>query len=178
MGSCKPSRRYVSVEEKRKLKDLKKLQLLSLSAEALSHRFLAMGMVGLVSERRGYDGLDGPRGAWLAAAGQTAYMPSTLDKALRELALLDVGDALWAEHGLQWAKMAEKWSQVDGESPKWLVCYVDKTTDPHWTRKFALSGKVETVGRVMPCLSRFALCAGPGVPLFMTVCAGSRRLSE
>jgi len=170
--------RWEPDEKKRGRRSLEGLQLLDLSETVLSHRMLAMGMVGLVTQRRGFDGLDGPRGAWLAAAGQTAYMPSTLDKTLRQLALLDVGGAMWSEYGRQWASTAQRWSQSGEDSLGWLVCYVDKTTDPYWTRKFALSGKVETTGRLQPCLSRVALCAGPGVPLFMSLCAGASSMKK
>lgn len=179
--NCTPGKadaRWETDEKKRERRALNGLQLLDLSATVLSHRLLAMGMVGLVTERRGFDGLDGPRGAWLATAGQTAYMPSTLDKTLRQLALLDVGDSMWSEYGQQWASTAQRWSQSDDDSLGWLVCYVDKTTDPYWTRKYALSGKVETTGSTMPCLSRFALCAGPGVPLLMTLCAGASSMKK
>ncbi len=174
----KTDARWTSDEEKRSKIQLSNLQLLSLSASVIAQRMLAIGMVGLLTERRGFDGLDGPKGGWLAAAGQLAYMPTTLDKTLRELALLDVGDDLWAAHGRQWAQMAQHWNHKDEESLSWLIVYVDKTADAYWTRRFALSGKVETVGRVMPCLTRVALCAGPGVPLLMSLTAGSSSLKQ
>lgn len=57
-----------------------------------------MGACARVTERRGSDGLDGPAGAWLAALGGHAYIPATLDKALSQLGLLDVADAIWNAH--------------------------------------------------------------------------------
>ncbi|MFT7622386.1 MAG: hypothetical protein ACI9WU_001559 [Myxococcota bacterium] len=106
-----------------------------------------MGVSPLLSERRGFDCLDGTSGEWLSLLGGVAYMPVTLDKALAELALLDVGDALWAAHASQWHRISSSWS-VGG--PDWLrtVLYVDGTADPYWTRAFARSGKVSKTGRV------------------------------
>jgi len=122
----------------------------------LAKRFLTIGMIPLITKRRGFDGLDGPKGHWLEVLGQSAYQPATIEKTLAELALLDTGDALWAEHGQQWGKRALEWSKGEA-SWKQFVVLVDITTDPFWTQRYASSGKVTRLGRVMPCLSRVAV---------------------
>jgi hypothetical protein len=169
--------RWLTDGAKRKRRNLAGLQLLSLSADVVSQRMLAMGVVGLLSERRGFDGLDGHRGALLGVLGGTAYRPATLDKTLAELALLNVGIELWHTHAEHWALRVQQWCK--GETPpRWIVFYLDTSQEPYWTERYALSGLVSRVGRVMPCLSRVALTAGPGVPLLVETSAGSRSLTD
>jgi hypothetical protein len=153
------------------------LQVCQTSRETLGEKLLAMGMVPLVTERRGFDGLDGPSGQWLGVAGGVAYMPATLDKALAELGLLGVDEALWQSHAAQWSQLSRGWS---APGPGWLetICYVDGTADPYWTRAFAKSGKVSRVGRVMPSLSRVALNSGAGLPLLVETHAGAMSLKK
>ncbi len=143
----------------------------------LASKLLAMGATPLLTERRGFDGLDGPSGEWLGVLGGTAYMPATLDKALAELGLLDVGDNVWQAHAANWSTLTSRWREP-GE--QWLrsVVYVDGTADPYWTRAFAASGKVSRVGRVMPCLTRVAVHSGEGVPLLVETHAGAVSLKK
>ena len=145
-------RRWAPDVEKRRARDLSTLSTPQLRPSTLARKLLAMGVNPLLSERRGFDGLDGPSGEWLGLLGGTAYMPATLDKALAELALLDVESGLWDAHAAQWHRISSAWS-VGG--PDWLrtILYIDGTADPYWTRAFARSGKVSKTGRVMPCLS-------------------------
>jgi hypothetical protein len=138
---------------------------------------LALGMVPLVTDRRGFDGLDGPRARWLIAAGIHDYRPSTLDKTLGEMALLNTADALWQAYGNAWKMKVDEWSQ-GGPTWRQVVTYIDITTDPYWTRRFAKSGKVSRVGRVMPCLSRVAVMGGCGFPLIMDTRAGTTSLKS
>ncbi len=155
--------------------DLSELSVLALRPETLSRRMLALGMVPLVTDRRGFDGLDGPRARWLIAAGIHDYRPATLDKTLAELAELQTAESLWREYGRQWSLKAREWS-AGGPSWAQVIKYIDITTDPYWTRRYALSGKVSRVGRVMPCLSRVAVMGGCGFPLLMDTKAGTMSL--
>ena len=164
--------RMRSDETKAGRRDLSQLATLRSRPETLGSKMLCMGMMPLVTERRGFVGLEGPAGGWMEAAGLFPYMPATLDKTLAELGLLGVGDALWEAHARQWLEQARRWS-ADG--PEWLrlAVYVDASLDPYWTRHFALSGKVSRVGRVMPALDRVAVTSGPGVALLVETHAGS-----
>lgn len=162
---------------KRARRDLGALQLLNLTPETLGQRILAMGLTPLLTGLRGFDGVDNPRGRWLELAGGFPYRAATLDKTLAQLALLDTGEALWAKHGQIWVQKAHDWAQG---GPSWLslICYVDITSEPHWTEFFSLAGKVSRTGRVMPCLQRVALMAGPGVPLLVATEAGTLSLKK
>jgi hypothetical protein len=172
-----PDARWATDEEKRKYRRLGQLQLLGLRPELLAARLFCMGVTPLLTERRGFVGLAGPAGAWLDLLGVRAYMPRTLDKALAEMGLLDVSEAAWEVHARNWHEHSRRWSE--GAEP-WLqtAVYVDATQDPYWTRKFAQSGKVTRIGRVMPCLSRVVVTGGPGVPLVVETHAGTVALKE
>lgn len=164
---------------KRARRPPKSASLLESKPETIGAKLFAIGASPLLTERRGFDGLEGPSGSWLAALGGHAYADTTLDKFLAELALVDAGEDLWRVHGQQWAQLTAPWRE-DEEAPWWLryVVYVDGTQDPYWTHQFAASGKVSRVGRVMPCLARVALMGGPGVPLWVETYAGSVSLKK
>lgn len=165
--------RWDTDSRKRARRDLEQMQVLQFSPEILAHRLLGIGLVPMLTDRRGIDGLDGPQGAWLGVLGQWAYMPATLDRTLAELALLGVDQALWDEHGRQWAARVKAW--VGPEGPAWLqvVRYIDITREPYWTARFAPCGNVERVGQNMPCLTRIITTGGPGMVLRVTNLVGA-----
>ena len=90
--------RWAADAAKAQQRVLAELPLLAHRPATLAHKLLCMGAAALVTERRGFDGLDGPTGHWLGALGGNAYMPATLDKALAQLGPLKVDAALWAAH--------------------------------------------------------------------------------
>jgi len=169
--------RWASDDSKRATRELAELPLLKHAPETLASKLLCMGTTGLVTARRGFDGLDGPMGQWLAALGGYAYMPATLDKALGQLGLLGVDGAMWQAHARVWAEQNRHWC-ADGEAWKQVAVHIDSTADPYWTHAYARSGKVSKVGRVMPCVSRIALVSGAGVPLLVETHAGTSSLKQ
>jgi hypothetical protein len=156
---------------------LNALQTVQRPARALASRMLAMAVAPMLLNGRGFDGLNGPNGAWLGALGTTAYMPATLDKTLAELGLLQSGQRMWRAHARHWHQMSERWA---GPDSGWLrsAVYIDGTADPYWTQSFAKSGKVSRVGRVMPCLSRVAIHSSAGVPLLIETHQGAVSLKK
>jgi hypothetical protein len=159
---------------KRIERDLGKLQVLEHRPHTVAAKLLAVGLTPLITERRGFDGLDGPFGDWLGVLGGCPYKPATLDKFLAQLAFLDVEDALWEAHASLSKRLIVRWTSKDGQ-PKWLqlVIYIDASQDSYWTRKYAMSGKVSRSGRVGPCLTRATITGGPGIPLLVETYAGS-----
>jgi len=164
--------RWETDELKRRRRDLSSLSTLTGKPKTLASKLLCMGVMPLLTERRGFVGLEGPAGKWLEVLDVHPYMPRTLDKSLTELGLLNVGGALWRSHARQWQQQAQQWSDGGPSWQRWAV-YVDASLDPYWTRHFALAGKVSRVGRVMPCLDRVAVTSGPGVPLVMETHTGT-----
>lgn len=177
VASGEADNRWSTDASKAARRDLSSLSTLVAKPETTAARMLAMGAVPLLTERRGFDGLDGPAGAWLGVLGATAYMPATLDKTLSELGQLQVDGAMWQAHAATWAAMSKRWRQPDESWPRSIV-YVDGTADPYWTRAFAASGKVSRTGRVMPCLTRVAIHSGAGVPLLVNTYVGSASLKR
>lgn len=172
-------RRWDTDERKRQQCDLSSLQLLKLSPGIVARRFFAIGLIPLLSDRRGFDGLDGPKGEYLGVTGMHAYKDSTLDKTLTQAALLGVGPALWQCHARFAAKLAMEWSNTGANSwPSRIILYVDGTAEPYWTGQFAKSGKISRCGRIGPCMSRVALMGGPGVPLIIKSASGSQSLKK
>jgi len=169
--------RYAPDATKRMRRTLETLPTLGMRSSTLRHRLLAMGVIPLLTERRGFAGLEGPAGAWLGVLGGHAYMPATLSKGLAELGLLDVNHALWDTHATTWAGVVQRWT-ADGAKWLQLVAYVDATQEPYWARRFAKSGKVSRTGKVMPCLTEVAITAGPGVPLLSETWTGTVSLSR
>lgn len=164
---------------KRSRRSLRTLKVLETRPEVVGHKLLAIGISPLITERRGFDGLEGPSGAWLAALGGHAYADTTLDKCLAELALIDADATLWSTHAQAWQQITAPWCEGDDQA-RWLqaALYVDATQDPYWTRQFAASGKVSRIGRVTPCLTRVAVMGGPGVPLVVDTYAGTVSLQN
>ena len=158
-------------------RDLSKLRTVNTTAPVLAAKMLTMGATPLVTERRGFDGLASPAGAWLGVLVGTAYAPATLDKTAAELGLLGVDDALWQVHGRTWHELSARWRDENVVWPR-SVAYIDGTADPYWTRAYARSGKVSRVGRVMPCLTRVAIHSGQGVPLLVETYAGAVSLKR
>lgn len=91
--------------------------------------------------------------------------------------MLGVNDAMWNDHAARWCEVSQRWT-ADGPAWLQLAVYIDATQDPYWTSRFALSGKVSRVGRVMPCLTRVAVTAGPGVPLLVETAPGTVSLKS
>lgn len=179
-AGCAPGERdarWAADEAKRASRSLADLPVLGHRPATLAHKLLCMGASALLTQRRGFDGLDGPSGSWLGVFGGVAYMPGTVAKALTQLAYLGIDGALWQSHGGRWAEHSKRWS---AQGPGWmqLAVYIDATSDPYWTRSFARSGKVSRTGRVMPCLTRVALTSGAGVPLLVETHVGAVSLKK
>jgi hypothetical protein len=157
---------------KREATVLNRSPLLEMKVSTLASSLLQMGMVPQLTQRRGFDGLDGPMGGWLGALGGTAYSSATLEKRLAGVARLDAEPALWEAYARSWQPIARTWAQEAEGNWLQLVLYVDATLDPYWTQRFALTGKVERTGRVGPSVTRAVIASGPGVPLMVEEHAG------
>ena len=177
---CEPGEadaRWAPDEDKAQRRALQGLGSVEMKPETLARKLLAMGVTPMLTERRGFDGLEGPAGQWLGVLGGVAYMPATLDKALAELGVLDVGSEMWGTHACTWTELSGRWCEEEDSWPQ-SVAYIDGTADPYWTRAFAASGKVSRVNRVMPCLTRLAIHSGAGVPLYVETHAGAASLKK
>jgi hypothetical protein len=169
--------RWAPDEDKRRHRRLDELATVQMKRATLARKLLCMGVTPLLTERRGFVGLEGPAGAWLGVLSATAYMPATLDKAVGELGVLSADEAMWRAHAQRWTEVSRRWTASGPGWSQW-AWYVDATSDPYWTRRFAKAGKVSRVGRVMPCLTRVAIASGAGVPLVVETHAGTVSLKQ
>ena len=160
---------FESVEEKRRDKDLTRLSIASTKVETLEKKLLALMALPMVSERGRFDGVTDPRGEWFESLGSHDYMPETLAKFAREMKWAGVSGALIERHATLWYEL---FRASLGEEASAVVLYVDATAKPYWTDFFHKSGRVPTVGRVMPCLESALIHTGSGVPLYLKTFAG------
>lgn len=168
-----PDPRWTSEATKRTQRDVNGMRLLEHSEQVVAEKLLAMGAAPLLTECRGFDGLASPQGAYLELMGIYPYMPSTLDKALGEMARLGVASAVWDAYA-RWARRMQEGTLEDEQRPwKMLVFYVDSTQEPYWTNKYALSGPVSRLHKTMPCFSRVTVSGGEGPPLYVKTVAGA-----
>ena len=166
--------RWTPDSAKREERDLSRLQVLEHSPRIVRQKLMAIGVLSLVTERRGFDGMDGPCGKWLSACCGYDYMPSTLDKFLAQLGLLNVEHALWGAHAAISRELIVRWTSAEGTAPwRSVVIYIDSTQEPHWTSEYAKSGKISRTGRVGPCLTRIAITGGPGIPILVETIPGT-----
>jgi len=160
---------FESVDDKRVKKDLTRLSIRGTKPETIENKLLALMALPVVSDRGRFDGVTEPRGEWLASLGTHDYMPETLAKFARELKWAEASHPLMQRHAALWY---EQLQPSLGEDPSAVVLYVDATTKPLWTNFFHKSGRVATLGRVMPCLETALIHTGSGVPLYLNTFAG------
>jgi hypothetical protein len=160
---------FESVDVKRAEKDLTRLTLRTCWSETIQRKLLCMMALPMVCDGGRFNAATDPRGALLAGLGHIPYMPATLQKIAGELKYLAVSTRLLDTHASFWL---EHMKDCLGTEPTGLLVYVDGTLKPLWTEFFHKSGKVSSVGRVMPCLESVLLCAGPGVPLYVQTFSG------
>lgn len=110
--------------------------------------------------------------AGLAEIGGTAYAGSTLDRFLRDLKYLGLGQTLVEAHARFWVA-----NEPDGDTkPAALCLYLDASNKALWTDKFTRCGKVSASGRVMPCLEQALVHTGMGTPLYWHATSGHESL--
>lgn len=160
---------FESVDVKRAGKDLTRLSIAGTRVETLENKLLALMALPVVSHRGRFDGVTDPRGEWLLSLGTHDYKPETLAKFARELKWAGVSLALIERHATLWHEL---FKESLGEEASVVVLYVDSSAKPYWTQFFHKSGRVATVGRIMPCLESAFIHTGSGVPLYLKTYAG------
>lgn len=158
--------------EKRRRRAITSFRILEHSPAIIGYKLLAMGATPLLVDSRGFDGLAGPQGDYLGILGGTAYMPATLDKALAEMAELEVAGPLLSAYTTWSIGLMRGWSRGEGTWQQKII-FVDATQDPYWTKQYAQSGKVSRLNQVMPNLSRVSISAGAGPPVLVETVAGA-----
>lgn len=163
---------FASVLEKREGMNPDNLQISKSSAEIIERKLLGLIASPMIGGGR-WDGMRVFRAdILLQEVCGYPYMPATLDKFTRELKYAGVANTLWEVHARLWLSLTVSW----GNEKQAVICFVDGTTKPVWTRLFSQSAKVSSVGRVMPAIDQVAFHTGYGVPLWMLTQSGSASL--
>ena len=103
-----------------------------------------------------------------------AYTGETLERFLRDLKYLGLGDAMMNQHAAFW--MAQEPHQEGEGPPAAFMLYVDGSNKALWTPAFTKCGKVSDNGRVMPCLDQVLVHTGTGTPIFWQTFSGHASL--
>ena len=158
---------FFSVGQKRGDKDARLYHVSTAQRAVIKRKIEGMMYSPLVGSGR-WDGIRTPQGYLLGELCGYAYMPSTLDLFSREMKYLGVSDLLWEIHARKWLEQTARW----GDARQMAVLYIDETSKPVWTERFAESTRVSSVGRVMPGIEVISFNTGYGVPLWMVTSSG------
>lgn len=102
----------------------------------------------------------------------TSYAGSTLDRFLRDMKYLGLGQALVEAHARFWQA-----HEPEADSKTAAMCiYMDGSNKALWTDKFTRCGKVSANGRVMPCLEQALVHTGMGTPIYWQTFSGHASL--
>lgn len=103
-----------------------------------------------------------------------AYAGETLERFLRDLKYLGLGDAMMNQHAAFW--MAHEPRREGEGPPAAFMLYVDGSNKALWTSNFTKCGKVSDNGRVMPCLDQVLVHTGTGTPIYWQTFSGHASL--
>lgn len=162
-----------SVEVKRKEVDLGSRRLATEAPATVAGKVSALLAVPYLTDTGRALALDTYQAhAGLAEACGTAYAGSTLDRFLRDLKYLGLGQMLVEAHARFW----QAHEPEAGTKPAALCLYLDASNKALWTDKFTRCGKVSANGRVMPCLEQALVHTGMGTPLYWQATSGHESL--
>ena len=166
--------KFESVEMKRQRKDLRATRAANSADEVLYRKNLAMTLLPLLASSMRWDALASWRGEALGELCGYAYQPATLDKYLRDLKYTGMAEICRES-------FAEFWCSVEGPvthpDAGIVVVYIDKVTNPVWTRNFTRSLPIGRMGgRVMPGTGTDVLNSGYGTPLVYRTVSGQEPL--
>lgn len=161
---------FESVELKRPDKDLGRLSTLKARPETLQKKLRAAMALPVVTDNGRPTSATDVRGCSLSGLGWLDYMPETIAKFLRDLKWAGTAEPLMQRHASFWrGEMAAVTQQPDVSAG---ILYLDAHVKALYTRQFQQSGRVASVGRVMPCIEQVLLHQGAGVPLYMASFSG------
>ncbi len=168
-------KKFASISEKVKQKDLSRLSLCQTQEDRLNRKNLAVLLLPLVTNNGASRSLDKPLGNALQNACGYNYKHATIDKYLRELTYLQISSELISCNARFWSAF---WKQSDSSEHKMACYYIDGTVKPLWSSKRCRKGKVTMLGRVMGCLEHVGIHDGYGHPLYFQTFSGHADLQQ
>ncbi|MDI7268667.1 MAG: hypothetical protein QME96_11800 [Myxococcota bacterium] len=166
--------KFESVEMKREAKDTRATRAANTGDEVLYRKNLAMTLLPLLAPSMRWDSLASWRGEALGELCGYAYQPATLDKYLRDLKYTGMAEVCRESFAAFWCSVEGPVTHPDAGV---VVVYVDKVTNPVWTRHFTRSLPIGRMGgRVMPGTGTEVLNSGYGTPLVFRTVSGQEPL--
>jgi len=167
---------FRSVEEKRHETDLRKRRAATESAETIERKVRVLLALPLLTDSGKTIEVSDWRGSrGVAEFAGMPYVGETLERFWRDLKYLGAGDPLAEHHARFW--VAQEPAGPEGV-PAALQIYVDGSSKPLWTSKFAKCGKVSATGRVQPRLDMVLVNTGAGTPIFFQTFGGHASLAK
>jgi transposase len=165
--------RFAAIADKRRRKDLSRLELGKSSSEVLARKALAILALPVITLNGTLRSANTPLGNALKDFSGYNYMQATLDKFLRELKYLGLAEILIRRQIPFWQK---QWRALKGGSPNGhgpLLCYyIDGNTKALWSSQRVQKNKVMMLGRVMGCLEQVFVHDAFGRPTYFETHAG------
>jgi transposase len=165
--------RFAAIADKRRRKDLSRLELGKSSSEVLARKVLAILALPVITLNGTLRSANTPLGNALKDFSGYNYMQATLDKFLRELKYLGLAEILIRRQIPFWQK---QWRALKGGSPNEhgpLLCYyIDGNTKALWSSQRVQKNKVMMLGRVMGCLEQVFVHDAFGRPTYFETHSG------
>lgn len=162
--------RFASIEEKRKKKDLRQMDIFQISPKNMERKVLAVLSLPLITLNGEVRHVNTAIGNALAKFCGYNYKQATLDRFLRELKYLGLSEWLLREQVRFWH---ENWARCEQELRVPFLCYyIDGNTKPVWSRQRVRQNKVSMLGRVMGCLEQVFVHDSFGRPIYFETYSG------
>lgn len=165
--------RFAAIADKRRHKDLRRLELCKSGLEVLARKALAILALPVITLNGTLRSANTPLGNALKDFAGYNYMHTTLDKFLRELKYLGMAESLVRSQITFWQKhwCATNRGPQNEHSP--LLCYyIDGNTKALWSSKHVQKNKVMMLGRVMGCLEQVFVHDAFGQPTYFETHCG------
>lgn len=170
------TRRFVSVDEKRKGKRWDSMAVMSDRPAILARKSLAILSLPVVTANGSVRNVNLALGKALKHLCGYDYKQATVTKFLGELKYLGVAERLLRDLPLFWQ---ECWGEEITKSAGPVVCYyVDGNTKAVWSSKRVKQNKVTMLGRVMGCLEQVFIHDGFGHPIYFETYSGHGPVGE
>jgi transposase len=165
--------RFAAIADKRRRKDLSRLELGKSSSEVLARKVLAILALPVITLNGTLRSANTPLGNALKDFSGYNYMQATLDKFLRELKYLGLAETLLQRQITFWQ---QQWRALQSGSPNQhdpLLCYyIDGNTKALWSSQHVQKNKVMMLGRVMGCLEQVFVHDAFGRPTYFETHSG------
>lgn len=177
--ACYNRRRYVrrsrfaAIADKRRDKDLLRLQLCQSGFDTLARKALAIVALPIITLNGTLRSVNTPLGNALKDFAGYNYMDATLDKFLRELKYLGIAESLVRRQVGFWQKHWRAGGlDAQGKHGPLLCYYIDGNTKALWSSKRVHKNKVMMLGRVMGCLEQVFVHDALGRPTYFETYSG------